>query len=144
MTLEELNKAYKEIILPHARSAEYFKENRQMGYVSIQAYNPICGDKFEISMNNKNEILTDSSFYGHGCSLSRASTAIMLSLINGLKISDSLILCDSFMKMIEHPFNNQSEHTELNILAALKHQEGRESCITLPWIALADHLKSTK
>ena len=46
-------------------------------------YNPLCGDKVEMFLKINNGTLKEVKFKGEGCSISQASTSLLLESVNG-------------------------------------------------------------
>lgn len=70
---------------------EHFKNPHHCGVledptVSATDSNPLCGDKYEIFLKIKNDIIEDVSFRGEGCAISKASVSMLTDEIIGKKI----------------------------------------------------------
>ena len=94
MTKDEIQKLYKETILPEYRKPYHFDKISNPIEV-VRAYNPICGDKFDLYINSDNP--RKFYFHGIGCAISKASTSILMRKIEGLNKTDQVDLCAKFI-----------------------------------------------
>ena len=141
MTKEEIQDLYKAHILPENNNPYHFEANKNADTI-LEAYNPMCGDKYHLYLNLYNKLLDPVHFHGFGCAVSKASTSLMLKNIEGLSVEDSLALCQRFLDSVSTESIDQDIDKELQILAGLKNFDGRMDCIKLSWEVLYNHLKS--
>lgn len=133
-----LDNLYKEIILEH------YKKPRNYGILSPatlsrEGLNPSCGDELEIFLNIEDDIITDVSFQGEGCAISKASTSLMTVAIKGKKIEQALKLTEQFKEMIRG--NEVAEELgDLSVLQGVAKLPARVKCATLSWITLEQAL----
>ncbi|MDH5476489.1 MAG: iron-sulfur cluster assembly scaffold protein [Cyclobacteriaceae bacterium] len=139
MTKEEVQALYKAHILPENNNPYHF-EAKDNASTSLDAYNPMCGDKFQLHLNVKDDTFDTVHFHGFGCAISKASTSILLRKIEGISKVDAIALCEKFLKNLTEDNQVDEFDKELNTLIALKHFDGRIDCIKLPWEALLAHL----
>ena len=142
MTKEELQLLYKEKILPEIKSPYHFGKIDNPTY-TISAYNPICGDQFQLFLNDKDNRCSGTHFHGFGCAVSKASTSFLLRHIEGKEWAEIKKVCDSFLKSLQGTAHNTNtiEDEVLQILISMKNFEGRQDCISLSWKAMYDFLK---
>ncbi len=136
--MSTLEKLYKEKIKEEASNPHHFNEDSKAEFKE-RAYNPICGDKFEISFNHSKGILSEVSFHGFGCMISKASTSIMVKLLEQLTEEEAYSMIEEFLKN----FRSGSVHThkELEVFTDAKDFRGREECVELSWSAMEAFLK---
>ncbi len=133
-----LDNLYKEIILEH------YKKPRNYGILSPatlsrEGLNPSCGDELEIFLNIEDDRITDVSFKGEGCAISKASTSLMTVAIKGKKIDQALKLTEQFKEMIRG--NEVAEELgDLSVLQGVAKLPARVKCATLSWITLEQAL----
>jgi len=141
VTREELQQLYKEKILPENKSPYHF-EKKGEDYTEVEAYNPMCGDKYKLYLQEDNKTIKEVYFHGIGCAISKASTSILLRKLEGLGKSEAIQFCKKFMDTIEQKDNfEELIDEELRVLAELKYFEGRMDCVQLSWRAILDYLK---
>ncbi len=133
-----LDNLYKEIILEH------YKKPRNYGILSPatlsrEGLNPSCGDELEIFLNIEEDRITDVSFKGEGCAISKASSSLMTVAIKGKKIDETLKLTEQFKEMIRG--NEVAEELgDLSVLQGVAKLPARVKCATLSWITLEQAL----
>ena len=78
---------YREIILDHYKNPRNFgKLDAPSGSFSL--YNSACGDKIEIEIEVKSEIVKDIKFRGEGCAISMASASLLTENVIGKSIEE--------------------------------------------------------
>ncbi len=143
MTKEELQLLYKEKILPEIKSPYHFGIIDNPTH-TIYAYNPICGDHFQLFLNGKGKRCSGVHFHGFGCAVSKSSTSFLLRHIEGKEWAEIKKVCDSFLNSLQGttPDKNYTNEDEvLQILISMKNFDGRQDCISLSWKAMYDFLE---
>ena len=64
---------YQELILEHNRKPKNFREMDDADR-RIEGRNPLCGDALKLWVKLDNDRITDVSFMGTGCAISKASS----------------------------------------------------------------------
>ena len=122
---------YQQLILDHNQNPQNFREIKHASH-SANGDNPLCGDKIEVFLMVNNDIITDISFLGSGCAISKASASIMTSTLKGMKIEAAEVLFDNF-----HTLATTGESLEnmgkLSVLAGVHKYPARVKCATLAW-----------
>ncbi len=139
MTKEEIQERYKTIILPESKAPYHFEKTE--GTDILQAYNPMCGDKYSLYLRNENP-LGDIYFHGFGCAISKASTSLMLRSIEGRSRTNAIDFCKAFLEALESGVAPEDFPEGLKVMTELKQFEGRMECIQLSWKALLQHMES--
>ena len=79
---------YREIILEHYKNPSY-KGELDPSDLSFEDENPLCGDQLRIDLRvDKDGIVTDARFSGHGCAISQASADLVVESIIGKNVED--------------------------------------------------------
>lgn len=79
---------YREVILEHYKSPSYRGELDPHD-ISFEDENPLCGDHVRIDLRvDKNGIVTEAAFSGHGCAISQASADLLLESIIGKSLEE--------------------------------------------------------
>lgn len=138
MTKEEVQELYKKKILPESKNAYHFEKKDDAGIV-IEAYNPMCGDKYKIYLYEKNGIIDNAFFHGFGCAVSKASTSVLTRKLEGMSALKAVELASDFLSSLENNDPNINDE-QLNILRELINFEGRKDCIELSWKAVQKEL----
>jgi len=77
---------YREVIIERYKSP-LFRGSLDPHTYSYEDENPLCGDHIKIDIRvNESGIVTDVAFDGHGCSISQASSDLLLESIVGKPI----------------------------------------------------------
>ena len=67
---DSLKKLYNQVILDRQRDQSGF-EKRDDAEVIVEAYNPVCGDKFKLFLDFDGDTISQASYHGYGCALSK-------------------------------------------------------------------------
>ena len=130
---ERLKKLYQSVILKHHKEPVHFEKNENATYV-LEAYNPLCGDKYQLFFEVESGKVTAISFYGFGCAISKASASVLVKKLEGLPVEEALALCKGFLEMLqseeEHPL---AKDEELDAFTAARAFPARMKCATLSW-----------
>lgn len=110
---------------------------------SFTGFNHLCGDKFDIYIYLKNDILIDISFIGTGCSVSTASASLLTLLLKNKSLHFSETSFIYFIKIIkdEKSICYDEIYCDLNVLANVRKYPSRVKCATLIWHTLVEALK---
>lgn len=73
---------YAENILDHYKNPNHFGKNDHHT-CSAKGNNPLCGDKFEVFLTIKDQVITEATFLGEGCAISKAGLDILLDEVIG-------------------------------------------------------------
>lgn len=126
-----MNNFYDEIILDHNAHPQHFGE-LEMPDLQLKAVNSSCGDKFEIRLKMQDEIISDASFTGVGCAVSKASTDILLSQILGKSLDEAKKICEDFLEAV-HNGDFSALSGEECALENVSKMPARVKCATLSW-----------
>ena len=142
--MSEYNELYQQVILEHNKSPRNFKALEGANCIAY-GKNPLCGDEYAIyaNINDAGEI-TEVSFQGDGCAISKASASLMTVNVKGKTKLDAETLKDEFQKMLTKTLDpNQEEHhlNKLTIFEGVKEYPARVKCATLCWHTLVAALQ---
>ena len=135
----KLSQFYQGVILKHNNEPFHF-EKRPTAQHIIEAYNPMCGDKFKVFLDIENGVVTNATFHGYGCAISKASTSVLMKKIQNQPLDEVVKLIEDYFKIIENT-EGVSYDEELTAFAAAKDFPGRLKCATLAWEAIDEFLK---
>ncbi|KYG74446.1 nitrogen fixation NifU-like protein [Roseivirga ehrenbergii] len=140
---DRLKALYKTQILVHAKS--HFNEGVLEDYThKLQAYNPVCGDQFDLYLKFEDNIIQNTSFKGYGCAISKASTSVLTKHLLGKTRSEAKALIELFLKVID-PESSESPESltsdeELLAFASAREFPERLTCANLAWKKLKEVL----
>ena len=135
----KLSQLYQGVILKHNNEPFHFEKRPTAQHV-IEAYNPMCGDKFKVFLDIENGVVTNATFHGYGCAISKASTSVLMKKIQNQPLDEVVKLIENYFKIIENT-EGVNHDDELTAFAAAKDFPGRLKCATLAWEAIGEFLK---
>lgn len=140
-TDDSLDELYQDLILDH------HKHPRCQGCLSdpnasSTLYNPLCGDKINLTLAIKDNKIADIGFVGQGCSISQASASMMAESLKGRAVSEAKQSLDLFVAMIkgEKTVEECDALGDLVALAGVRKHSARIRCAMLAWEALGQCL----
>lgn len=142
---ENLQDLYQDIILSHS------KRPRNEGALDphtgrAEGYNPLCGDKVTVFVNEHDGRIAAVTFTGEGCAISRASASIMTDMLSGMSVQEARAEAHKFYTMLtssEEPDLDFLEAGEVAALAGVRQFPARIKCATLAWHAFEDALTAS-
>ena len=142
--MNELQELYQQVIIDHNHNPRNFHEIEHPSY-SAKGHNPLCGDKIDIYLTIKDDIITEVSFTGSGCAISKASSSLMTEALLGKTIIEAKQLFDSVHNMITSGKTDAEGIGKLAVLSGVHKFPARVKCAILPWHTMKNALeKSTK
>lgn len=132
---DKLKQLYKTVILKHNNEPFHY-EKKETAAHQLDAYNPLCGDRFNLYVEVKDGIIQSVYFHGYGCAISKASTSVLAKNLEGKTVTEALALCQSFETVVSPDERDTNENEELEAFAAAKDFPGRSQCATLSWEAM--------
>ena len=142
MNTEKIKQLYREIILKHDRQPVHFEKWEEAPIV-LEAYNPICGDRFNLYLDVHEGIIQKARFHGYGCAISKAATSVLVKRIEGKPVADILALCNQYLTLIdpETPAPDQPDE-ELAAFMGARQFPARRQCASLSWETLERYLNN--
>lgn len=131
---EDLKKLYPSFIKEQNESPFHFERKLEAAH-TIKAYNPICGDRFEIFMDMDSKKIVSLHFHGYGCAISKASTSVLTKSLEGKTQGDALSVCKDFLGFInkEAPSDSLTLPIEFTAFSGVHDFPERYDCATLAW-----------
>lgn len=122
---------YQHVILTHNKTPYHFTKAEELP-LQLEAYNPLCGDHYQLYLSIEHQTIKKVFFHGYGCAVSKASTSVLLQTIEGKTLSEAKPLIETFMQVVQ---GEQPEGIpeEFKAFAAAKNFPSREQCATLSW-----------
>ncbi|MFQ5637460.1 MAG: Fe-S cluster assembly sulfur transfer protein SufU, partial [bacterium] len=105
---------------------------------SSEGYNPLCGDRIQLYLIIKDDVIADIGFEGSGCAISKASASVMTAEIKGKSVAEAKALFQRF-KLLLTDENSQGTIAELGRLAVfsgVREFPVRIKCAALAWHTL--------
>ena len=131
----DLQELYQEVILDHNKHPRNFRAME--GGRKAEGYNPLCGDRIMVHVRVDGDVITDVSFQGSGCAISKASASLMTESVKGKTITEAQALHERFQQMITAPPEAPlADLGKLRVLAGVRQFPIRVKCASLPWHTL--------
>ena len=141
---ERLKTLYKSVIIKHNSEPFSFEKKENATHV-LKAYNPICGDRFELFFEVKNGVIEDLTFHGFGCAISKASTSVLVKNMVGKDFVKALLCCKEFLSVTDLEAESvENENEEFEAFAGAKEFPGRLKCATLAWDEMQKFLEGVQ
>ena len=144
--MSELRELYQEVIIDHGRHPRNFGVLPNANYYQ-EGFNPLCGDKIMLYVNENNGVIFDLKFEGCGCAISMASASLMTEYLKG-KSKDEI---QEIFNVFHHWVMNETDsdrHIEklgkLAVLGGVREFPSRVKCATLAWHTLKAALEGEK
>jgi len=121
-------------ILAHYENP-YHKETPQNAdeFIQIHLNSTGCIDDITLYLKVKDEVVLEGYFDGFGCTISIASTSILLEMIEGKTFPEALALITEYYKMMEGKEYDSEILGEAIVFANTVRQPSRIKCATIGW-----------
>tara|TARA_Y100001960_G_C14116326_1_gene560001 strand:- start:63 stop:515 length:453 start_codon:yes stop_codon:yes gene_type:complete len=134
--MSELDDIYQEIVLEHSRKPRNFRKIDEADQVQ-EGYNPLCGDQYTIYISMDGDTVSDISFQGTGCAISKASASMMTEEVIGKTKNQATRIFEAFRSMITKDNENVKEDLgDIEVLQGVSEYPTRIKCATLSWHAM--------
>lgn len=133
--MSELSDLYQEVILDHNKNPRNFREMADANH-RADGHNPLCGDQLKVYLHLDGDTVTDVSFTGSGCAISKASASMMTQALKGKTREQAELLFDEFHKMVTGKLdveNDENHLGKLRIFAGVLEFPARVKCASLSW-----------
>ena len=133
---------YEQVILDHNKAPRNFKKMEAPDH-KIEGFNPLCGDHFTIYLKLDGDVISEVTFEGAGCAISKSSASVMTTLLTGKTRGQAKHIFDSFHTMVtsepDAPLDTSLEK-KLQIFSGVREYPVRIKCATLAWHAMLSAL----
>jgi len=134
--MSDLSDLYQEVILDHNRRPRNFHAMAEPSH-GAEGYNPLCGDRLKLYLRIDGDVITDVSFEGSGCAISKASASLMTDALKGHTLAEANALFERFHRMVTTPPDQEVEDLgKLSALAGVRGFPVRVKCASLAWHTL--------
>ena len=135
--MSDLRDLYQEVILDHNRHPRNFGELDGADR-HADGYNPLCGDRLAVYVNLDGETISDVSFLGSGCAISKASASLMTDAVKGRTLGEARRLSEQFLALVtdDDAAVDAALVGKLAVLAGVRDYPTRVKCASLAWHTL--------
>ena len=131
--MSDLSELYQEVILDHNRRPRNFRRIDGASH-HAEGYNPLCGDRVTVFLKIEGDRITEITFEGSGCAISKASASLMTDRLKGSTVAEAQDLFERFHRMVTTPSGQEVEELgKLSALAGVREFPVRVKCASLAW-----------
>lgn len=136
---------YQELIIDHGRRPRNFTPLENANHIQ-EGYNPLCGDRLTVYLQEENGIIQNAHFVGAGCAISMASASLMTESLKGKSLSEARSLFDNFRSLMtgEKLTIDTQQLGKLIALSGVAEYPSRIKCATLSWHTMMQALTGEK
>lgn len=140
MSLREL---YQQVIVDHSKHPRHFGVLENANHIK-EGFNPLCGDKLTVYLQEQNGGIEKIQFVGCGCAISVASASLMTEVLTGKSAEEVDTIFNDFHQLITLGHNAELEDKlgKLAVLSGVAEFPARVKCATLAWHTLKAALKN--
>ncbi len=136
--MSELSDLYQEVILDHNKNPRNFREIENADNYA-DGKNPLCGDALRVYVAMDGDTVSDVSFKGSGCAISKASASMMTQAVKGKTKDEAEMIFNEFHKMVTGELDTETDENhlgKLKIFAGVLEFPARVKCASLSWHTL--------
>lgn len=129
---------YEQVILDHNKNPRNFRKMEDADR-EIEGFNPLCGDRFTVYLKLDGDTISDVSFDGSGCAISKSSASVMSTVLKGKSLQEAEGLFQQFHQMITADLDapvDEASLGKLKVFSGVRAYPVRIKCATLAWHAL--------
>ena len=139
----ELRDLYRQTVLDHSRNPRNFRRLDDPDAVA-EGHNPLCGDKVTVYVKLDDGTISDVTFEGVGCAISRASASIMTEQVRKQTTREARDGIDSVIGQFDRERSESpAGRGDMAALGGVREYPSRIKCATLPWKTLGAALDGT-
>lgn len=136
--MSDLRDLYQQVILEHNKSPRNYKKLENANHTA-EGYNPLCGDHINLYLHMDGDVISNISFQGSGCAISKASASMMTASLKGKTRAEAEAIFDKFHRMVTRDSQAAFSPDELGKLAVFSgvcEFPARVKCASLAWHTL--------
>jgi nitrogen fixation NifU-like protein len=134
---------YHPLITARNKEPWFFTKEHQGEYQGrlIKAYNPVCGDEYDIAIEFDLSDIRKITFSGYGCAVSKAALDMLIERLQYHKFIDIIPEIEYYLQVIEMDQPPPVEAYPLSVFQKVKYHPARKECATLGANSLLSFLK---
>ena len=129
----DLTELYQSVILDNNRRPRNFRKLPTANRIA-SGNNPVCGDEITVFVQVEGDRITDISFQGEGCAISKASASVMTQRLKGRTLAEAEAMFGRFKEIVTEGKPDE-EDLDLSAFAGVHQFPARIKCATLGWHA---------
>jgi len=138
MSIKNLDQLYRQVIMDHYKKPHNYGQIDSKDKITIDMNSPTCGDRIQLHLAIKDNVIEDAKFTGEGCSISLSSASMMTEAVKGLAVEKALHLSKIFSDMVQGKEwdDDDLDLGDLQALQGVSKFPVRVKCATLAWKAM--------
>jgi nitrogen fixation NifU-like protein len=144
--MSDLRALYQEVILDHNKNPRNFKKMENAD-CSVEGYNPLCGDHYTVFLKLDGEVISEITFQGSGCAISKASASVMSTVLKGKTRAEAEVSFEKFHQLVRGEMKSNAsieEFGKLVAFAGISEFPARVKCAILPWHTMKNAIEKNK
>ena len=142
--MSDLRDLYQQVIIDHGRNPRNFGRLAAANHIK-EGYNPLCGDRLTIYLNEAGGLIREARFEGSGCAISMASASLMTEALKGKTVAEADTLFNYFHDVVTATNQASAEKIgKLAVLGGVAEFPMRVKCATLCWHTLRAAMNNSK
>jgi nitrogen fixation NifU-like protein len=135
--MSSLSELYQNVILEHNRSPRNYRVMKDADR-QAEGNNPLCGDQLTVWLKVDGDVITDVTFQGLGCAISRASASLMTAVVKGKTRQEAEEIFQRFRRLVTGKPESADSETlgKLAVFSGVSEYPARVKCASLAWHAL--------
>lgn len=141
--MNEIEELYQDIISSHNQKPVHFLKLNDAQH-QVKAYNPVCGDQYNVYFDIEDDRISRISFYGHGCAISKASTSILIKQVLEKQLDEVFRKYEDFRIILDIDSDipeGLKEEIELMAFSGVRRVPSRLNCALMSWESFISYLK---
>jgi len=140
--MSELSDLYQEVILDHTRSPHHYGPLPSATH-NAKGHNPLCGDQVTIHLHLEDDTISEISFEGNGCAISKSSASVMTDAIVGKTRPEVEAMFKRFHDLVTLGVKaGIDENDKISVFAGVFEFPTRVKCAILAWHTMKSALDS--
>lgn len=137
--MREIQSKYREELLERNLNPLNF-ERKIEANLTRTLVNHSCGDELVVSLEIKDGRISEGSFSGVGCAISKVSADMMIDAIRGKTLEEARELMYGFFDLVMGVSNEKAQKIrgELEIFSMIENMPARVKCAKLAWRILEE------
>jgi nitrogen fixation protein NifU and related proteins len=135
--MSDLRDLYQDVILEHSKTPRNYRELPAANH-RAEGFNPLCGDRFTVYVTMEGDAISDITFQGSGCAISKASASMMTQSVKGKTMAEAEKIFANFHNLVtgKSPETDEMELGKLTVFSGVSEFPVRVKCATLAWHTL--------
>lgn len=129
--MADLRELYLEMVTDHAKNPRNRGKVDPFDFIGT-GNNPLCGDKFVITVSSDGNTIADVKFEGEGCAISTASADLMAEVVCGKTKEEAKHLFHCFHELLAGDGSIEVPR-KLEVFSGVREFPMRVKCATLAW-----------